>query len=359
MPYIIVTIYKTSGMSICRRRPLPDVAGPRGDAKVERQKSDKIWVGIDIGNTKSEYVACDETGTVVSFAVGPGANHQAVGYTEALNTLRESYSTLLPNGRTPDFVFVGAAGADTQNDFDILHALFSEVFGSAPFAFENDGLVALKNGLDDQRGLVVTCGTSNTNFAVDNGGRIERIGGLTDHLGDKLGAYAIARAAMSAATRGEDRREAPTVLTRLLTSEFGVSSMGDLISVPLDSQSVRRVIECLFEATRMGDGRSLALTWDFVEEIIRIIDLFASSMFFDGDPFRVVLDGPVYRAGYAEFLTMIRLAVAERYPAEIVIPETPPVLGAVFLAFEHSGIQLTPQQFSRARESFTSRSMVI
>jgi N-acetylglucosamine kinase-like BadF-type ATPase len=351
-------LHKTSGMSICRRRPLPDAASSQGDVEVGRQNNDEVWVGIDIGNTKSEYVACDTAGTVINFAVGPGANHQEVGYTEALSRLRESYSTLLPDGRTPNFVFVGAAGADTQHDFEILHTLFSEVFGSAPFAFDNDGLVALKNGLEDQRGLVVTCGTSNTNFAVDGDGRIERIGGLTDHLGDKLGAFAIARAAMSAATRGEDRRDAPTVLTRLLTSEFKVSSMRDLINLPLDSQSVRRVIESLFEATRLGDGRSLALTWDFVEEIIRIIDLFASSMFCDGDPFRVVLDGPVYRAGYTEFLTMIRLAVAERYPAEIVIPDTPPVLGAVFLAFERFGIQLTPQHFSRVRESFISRIMV-
>ena len=311
-----------------------------------------IWIGIDIGNTKSEYLACDESGSVVSYWVGPGANHQEVGTDELRRLLNEAYSKLIDETMNPVSVFIGAAGADTAADVDVLAPVFSDVFDPVPCAFDNDGLIALRNGIGNERGLVVTCGTGNTNFARDSAGRIERIGGLTDHLGDVLGAYAIARATLSAAVRGEDHRDSPTILSRLLAKEFAADSMADLMGLQLNPDSVKRTIATLFEATSCGDGRALSLTWYFVQEIVRIVDLFAASLFRDGEPFRVVLDGPVYREEYTDFLTMIRLALTARYPVEIILPETPPVVGALYLALEHSSKVLSESYVKRIHDTF-------
>ncbi len=316
-----------------------------------------VLVGIDIGNTKTAYIAAGADGTILYYAVGPGTNHQEVGESETIRRVSEGYATLLSRIGSPEpsMVFLGTAGADSRADFDALHDLFSGIFGNVSFEFENDGLIALKNGVENHAGIVVTCGTGNTNFAVDAGGRIERIGGLSEELGDRMGAYAIAKAATSAAVRAEDGRGYPSILPSLLSDTFDVGRVADMINTRVDAETVRKVIETLFEAARRGDGLALEISWEFTKEIIRIVDRFACTMFKPDEEFRLVLAGPVYSAGYETFLTMIRHAISSRYKAEIVIPETPPVVGAVYLAYERVGIPLTPSIVSRIKTTFAGK----
>ena len=315
-----------------------------------------IFLGIDIGNTKTAMIAADRYGTVVDYRVGPGTNHQDLGAIETRrrvsNGYREVVSTL---GCEPAGIFVGAAGADTRSDFDALHGVFSDVFRDVPFAFENDGLIALMNGAEGRPGIVVTCGTGNTNFAMDGAGHVRRIGGLSHHLGDRMGAHAIAHATTAAAVRADDGRGMPSVLLELLNDAFAVQRPADLIDRPVDAPMVQRVIETLFAAASAGDGVALEIVWTFVKEIVVIVERFVCDMFSPGEPFRLVLDGPVYAAGYEVFITMIRNAVLPRYPAEIVIPHTPPVVGALYAALERAGVALTPVLIGNVKESLRGK----
>jgi N-acetylglucosamine kinase-like BadF-type ATPase len=108
----------------------------------------------------------------------------------------------------------------------------------------------------------------------------------------------------------------------------------------------------LFKAAELGDGRALQIVWGCVREVLKITDRFAVELFSDGRSFRLVLDGAVFRGGYEVLLTMIKLAVEARYQAEIIVPSTPPVAGALYLAYERAGIPLTAELLNTVKNSF-------
>lgn len=312
-----------------------------------------MYIGIDGGNTKTSFVAARPDGQVLSYLIGPGINYQILGSEETGRRLLLGYQALLNySEQQPRAMFIGAAGVDTETDKAVLSELFARIFPEVPLTFDNDGLAALKNGVENNEGLVVTWGTGNTNFAIDRKGHIRRIGGLTETLGDTLGSHVVAGVVTAAAARAEDGRDYPSALPRLLSEAFGVFRVADLINYPRDSDFVTRVLKVLFQAAELGDGRALQIVWECVKEVLRITDRFAVELFSDGRSFRLVLDGAVFRGGYEVCLTMIKLAVEARYKAEIIIPSTPPVAGALYLAYERAGIPLTDELLDIVKNSF-------
>ena len=164
-----------------------------------------FYLGIDLGNTKTQYVLADETGRIIGSLIGSGTNHQEIGRNKVFNRLNAGIDALLLKTdnikEDISFAYLGVCGADTPDEFVMLRKLFEKLLGSIPFDFNNDGIIALKNGVELDTGIVVTCGTGNTNFAINEKGEFGRIGGLSDYLGDNLGAEVIARKATYAAVK--------------------------------------------------------------------------------------------------------------------------------------------------------------
>jgi N-acetylglucosamine kinase-like BadF-type ATPase len=319
------------------------------------------YLGIDIGNTKTQYTLANEIGCIIGNHVGSGTNHQDIGQEEVFKRLNSGIEALLlkiGNISKDDisFAYFGACGADTPDEFVMLRKLFKNLLGSVPFDFDNDGIIALKNGVELDSGIVVTCGTGNTNFAVNDKGEFGRIGGLADHLGDNLGAAVIARKATYAATRSMDERDFPSILPRRICEALELNEIFDLINYDeLDADMVKKINQTFFAVAEEGDGKALELVWEFTKEIIRIMEYFLLRMFSKDKKFRLALDGPVFKSDYKPFMKMINLAVKERYPnAEIVVPEYPPVLGALYFAFEKSN-KLTSKIIEKLKQSYTDQ----
>jgi len=185
----------------------------------EISKLKEYLLGVDLGNTKTVYALAKSDGTVLAIHRGPGANHQEIGAEEMTARLRNGISVVLETARLEPTdlaaVYYGAAGADSEKDFDIMRPAMAAVV-DAPFDFDNDCWIALYSGTLGGPGMVVTCGTGNTNCAINAQSEKMRIGGLDENLGDVLGAHAIARYAASAAVRSDDGRGEPTILARMI-----------------------------------------------------------------------------------------------------------------------------------------------
>ncbi len=303
------------------------------------------FIGIDIGNTKTLYALADAAGNVQAVYHGRGANHQGCGRDQVLTALQAGLdSTLQQSGlRLSDLsgAYYGAAGADTSHDFQRLQEIFACVTPSIPFDFENDGWISLKSGTIDGIGMAITCGSGNTNFAMNARGQRKRIGGLCEYLGDVLGAYRIAHFACSAAMRSADSRAEPTVLTHLIPDALGVNQPEDIINLPMNAATVKTVVQAFFKAAEMGDGMALEITWKLTREVLSIVREFYTALFMPGEEFTLVLDGSVFRAQYQPLMRMIDLALHQRYYVNIAVPQWDPVVGALFYALENGGIQLT------------------
>ena len=319
----------------------------------------KYVMGVDIGNTKTLYALTKQNGEVIRVYKGSGANYQEIGAAEMVSRLQSAIDAMLTaQGISPDelsFVYYGAAGADTPTDFNTLSIELGRVVPNVPFDFENDGWIALHSGTKGRAGMVVTCGTGNTNFAINSAGKKMRIGGLDDHLGDELGAYALARTAMNAAMRSEDRRDHPTILSTIIPAAFGVQSNAELINFKVDKKLVEKVIKIFFAAAQKGDGLALSICWSMVKEVLKIVREFYYSLFQDEGAFTLVLEGTVFKQRYQPFSTMLELALKQRYQVTIVVPEYEPVVGAIFLAFKGAGIQLDDDMTRKIIETFKGK----
>lgn len=315
----------------------------------------KRVLGIDIGNTKTEYLAGDITGMVLASEKGRGANYQVIGTEETVLRLKEGVSVVLEKASLKlqdiSFVYIGAAGADTEPDYINLNKIFKEVLGDVPFAFENDGYIALKNGVINKPGIVVTCGTGNINYSIDTENNILRLGGYTRDHGDVIGTETIARRVVSLAFRCDDRRELPSLLPKMLLKHLELETLADLYNLGWDQKFTPPIINAFLESCSLGDGRSLELAWEFSREVLTIVDYFHNRMVLVDDDYVISLDGHVFKRDNP-FLRMIQIAVKERYNRDVIVRDTSPVCGAFYSAIEGMEYELNEEIINNIQNSY-------
>ncbi len=328
-----------------------------------RADSRDYYLGVDVGATKTLYVLGDRKGNVGHVLYDEGASHELLGMERSEELLSSGIQKITQNTGISvgdlGYIYYGAAGADTEDDFRILREMYRRITPEVSFDFENDGLIALKSGTVDGVGIVITCGTGNTNFAANSKGEVKRIGGLTTYSGDVLGAYNIAGYACSAAVRSEDGRDYPSVLGKLFIEEFKVGAIEDLSNIGLTADNVEKMIRTLFKAAEMGDGKALEITWMLVKEILNLMKEFHHALFNPTEEVKLVLEGSVFKAKHAPLIKMVELAVHQKYKTKIVIPEWDPVLGALFFAMEKSGLILEKQVTSTIIETYLQKKKTV
>jgi len=296
-------------------------------------------LGIDIGNSKSHYAICDVNGNFIAEHFAIGANHQECGENELRKRVREGAEAVCRDGKISftdiDYVYLGVAGADTKAEFKMLRIHFTEIFQGIEFDFDNDGIIALKNGVEELAGIVITCGTGNTNFAMDSDGNVFRLGGLCEYLGDNLGSMLLAKKVLSAAMRAEDGRDIASILGPRLCKAFSIATMSDFMDIGLTIDAAKIINTELFRAVEDYDGVALSIAWDFVKEIVIITEHFKKKYIQEEDNFKLVLDGHIFTHKNHLFLRMIENALISRYPfIELIFPDTPPVIGALLFGLE-------------------------
>jgi len=292
-------------------------------------------LGVDVGNTKTDFLLCGEDGEILAYARKSGANFQSCGGIDMtlkiLNEGIEEVSLKSKVDRGKFVTYLGMAGADREADFKLIEKALSKL-RLKTFSFQNDGFVGLKSGTVDGKGILITCGTGNTNFASD-GEKIERIGGLSQELGDGLGAHMIASKVTSAAVRAKDGRGPKTVLREILEDKLKME-VEDLITVNLRKfDPVPIVVESLFEAVKQFDVVAFSILKDVVEEINKIAELFRTKLFQKEKNVKLILDGSFFKNADAVFFKMLQNYIWNGY--KVLVPEHDPVVGAVFLSMEN------------------------
>ncbi|MCD6552157.1 MAG: N-acetylglucosamine kinase [Thermotoga sp.] len=312
-----------------------------------------IFLGCDVGGTKTLAVLSDEEGNILAVYKGHGANYQVVGKENALKNLKGVINGVLEragkNLEDVDFAFFGYAGADFEYEMKIVRKIL-EKLGFKSFDFDNDGRIALRSGTFNDVGIMVSCGTGSISYASD-GKRVNRIGGLSFSLGERLGSHYIASLVTSAVVRAKDGRDDWTLLVDEVEKEIGpVETLlrydyegGDI------SEIVKKVNQILFKCAEDGDTVSLRIFNEIVIEVKKIVDAHRKTLNFT-PPIRLILEGSFFKNAPLLLIKMIESAVGREY--KITIPKHDPVIGAVLFAMEHSGFQITEELYTRLVENY-------
>lgn len=186
---------------------------------------EKYLLGVDGGNTKTDYLLCTEDGKFVDVYRAGTCSHEQCddGYDGMERMMKEQLSILLTrNGiGVSDIVSAGfgLAGADLPGQLKELRKRVESI-GFTQYGLSNDGILGIKGASSSGIGLCAVNGTGTVVIGVDEKGSILQIGGVGPLSGDTAGGMYIVGQIISALYKfyyrcGEDSAMFPHVMDLL------------------------------------------------------------------------------------------------------------------------------------------------
>jgi len=152
----------------------------------------KYFLGVDGGNTKTDYLLCTAEGTLVDVYRTGTCSHECFkdGYDGMERLMREQLSRLFErNGINVSHIAsagFGLAGADLPSQIAQLK-MRVEAIGFTSYGLYNDGILGIKGASDSGIGLCAVNGTGTVIVGIDENGDMLQVGGVGPLSGDYAG----------------------------------------------------------------------------------------------------------------------------------------------------------------------------
>jgi N-acetylglucosamine kinase-like BadF-type ATPase len=303
-------------------------------------------IGADGGNSKTDLVLADDTGTVLARVTGAGTRPQLDGLDNTVDGL------LALIGRAKDQAGLPAATAVAVASFLLANVDFPDEEAAMYAALtargvadlvevDNDTLAVLRAGAENGWGIAVVSGAGINAIGRHPDGRTERFLGIGSISGDWGGGWGIAVAGIAAAVRAGDGRGRPTILRERTVATFGRDAEAVAVAVDRGEITEREVFAfapVVFTAAEDGDAVAAALVRRLGTEVLDYVRALTARMHLADAQFEVVLGGSALQAGNRVLLDHIAAGVAAGAPrARLRVLDVPPVAGALVAALELAG----------------------
>lgn len=307
-----------------------------------------VFLGVDIGSSKSHAILCDAGGHVISFAVGGAGNHESQGVEGFRGALHGVVADALRGaGLTSgdiDGAGFGIAGYDWDEDTPMVNDVIGGLGMGAPYEAMNDAGPGLLAGSRHGWGVSVAAGTGVNARGRGPDGRIARMTGEGIRYGEIGGSYELIYHVIGEISRAWSLRGRPTTLTETFVAYAGAKDAEDLLAGMVRGRYriPPAAAPLVFEAAKAGDVVAQdAVRWlgagagDLACGIIRQLGVEALE-------FDVVLSGSVFKSGDMLLVPMREMVHALAPGASFVHLAAPPVAGAVMLGMQVAGVDFLP-----------------
>jgi N-acetylglucosamine kinase-like BadF-type ATPase len=220
-------------------------------------------IGIDGGGTKTAAMLADLKGNVLVEQTGGPSNFQIIGVEKAAEVLFDLIERCCAEiGCSVDEVrsiAAGLTGAGREADQERMRIGLVEYAHRGretlrEVIIESDARVALEGAFRGNVGIILISGTGSIAFGKDQAGNVHRAGGWGRILGDEGSGYSIGRDALNAISKDLDGRGKPTLLTKLVAKQFGLSDQEKIISaIYRDNFDVALLAPLVIEAATSHD----------------------------------------------------------------------------------------------------------
>ncbi|MCL1788124.1 MAG: N-acetylglucosamine kinase, partial [Defluviitaleaceae bacterium] len=189
-------------------------------------------LGVDGGNTKTDYFLFDVEGNYVGSLRDGTCSHEAVGYESAESLLNARIRQLLSmHGLRMDDVKAGAFGlAGIDNHYQ--HGRFMEIIGRMGiphFAVDNDSFLGIFAGTSTGHGVCSINGTGTVAGGIDPLGHRLQVGGIGYLVGDDAGGSYIAHSGVRAVYDSFFRCGEKTLMTEPIFKIMGIQDPSELM----------------------------------------------------------------------------------------------------------------------------------
>jgi N-acetylglucosamine kinase-like BadF-type ATPase len=285
-----------------------------------------VVLGVDGGNSKTDAVVATSGGEPLAYVRAPGSNAHARGLYQGAIEIVATAVERLPLQGVADRAVLFMCGADLPHDIRALSELVGRRRWAREALVDNDTFALLHAGSDRDDAVAVVCG-SGINCVGRRGDRVARYPALGWETGDWGGAEALGQEALFHANRALDGRGEPTALVELVESHFGKPAAEVGADFHYKRLPRTRLGELAPAIVASEDAVARELTNRLADEIVLLVERALRDL--ELDDADVVLGG-----GMLESRGRLYELVAARLPGLPIVPELPPVAGAVLAALD-------------------------
>ncbi len=319
----------------------------------------RYFLGVDIGNTKSHAMICDDQGRLLALAHSGQGNHEVVGREGLTATLHAIITDALRQaGLRPSDIAgagYGIAGFDWESDRPLHDAVIAEVGPLAPYLLVNDAVLGLVAGATEGWGVVVSAGTSCNARGRDRLGREGRITGNGAWFGEYGGGIELVYKGLEMVSRAWSLRAPETSLAAKYVQRAGAVDVTDMLEGLARGRYRLHATDAplVFEAAEEGDAVARQVLVWLAQELASLAIGIVRQLHFEETPFELVLAGSIYRG--SPLIHEVLLAEVQQVAplVELRHLDAPPVVGGVFLGMECADVPFVPlraQVIEQARQ---------
>ena len=306
---------------------------------------EKLLLGVDGGNTKTDFLLYTESGTCVSHLRTGTSSHEALpgGFEEVEQRLSERIDRLCEMaGCTRQDVssaVFGLAGADTEEQHARLSAIVDRLLPGKTYVC-NDSMLGIMAAAPNGIGVCCINGTGTTVSGVNAAGKVMQVGGLGFLTSDFAGGDYTAKEVLRRVYSARYRDEKPTALTQGVLALLGADADANLLELfhpdhlQPDKNLQYELNRLLFRCAEAGDETAQAILHEMAYTLAKSTAGCIKALQFQ-EHVTVVLAGSLWvKAGYPEMVRLYCEEVRRRVACacEFVTLEEPPALGAILEA---------------------------
>jgi N-acetylglucosamine kinase-like BadF-type ATPase len=305
----------------------------------------KYVIGVEGGNTRTQYHLFSEDGASVDLLVDGTCSREAIGEDGAFSVLGTRVKQLLRRNHL-DVQDVGAsvfglAGVDTKEHEARFHRFLSGL-GLEKCVVTNDSLLGVFSGTSAGVGICTINGSGCVTGGIDLNGARMQIGGLGDETGDDGGTHYIARQGVRAVYDRHFRLGNETLMGDALFSLYGIAEPEELaraLDERADERFPRQIVQIVFAAAGMDDAPALQILNHVGYEMARNAASLMRKMSLPDEP-EIVLAGEIWHMDENQTLLSAykrHLCALAGDRARVSVLTSPLALGAVCWAFALHG----------------------
>lgn len=312
-------------------------------------------LGVDGGGSKTFALISDKSGRILGFGASGGSNHQEVGLSKAIIEVERAVQRASEDANVdPEQIstaFYCLSGADMSEEFVVLEEALQKLDLGGRVELRNDTQAALRSGTHEPWGVVVVCGSAfNAAGRAPDGSELAfpAQGWIS---GDWVGGEAIAQEIVRLVMRAHDGRSPATLMTELVLHQLGQPCPHELMLAlyhrNIIKSDILALVPLLFKAAMCGDKPAQELIVRVGEELGCSAVAVIERLGLEELPIEVVLAGGVFKGEGPLLYDTIEQAVHRVAPhATLVRPILEPVVGAMMLGLEATGVTMSEDVYS-------------
>ena len=237
-----------------------------------RPGGDELFLGVDGGGTKTEFVLVTKEGYVLRQLTLEGCNPNDVGISNSIATIIRGISDMLIEFPSTKAVFCGIAGILASNNSTRIYSELKKRFPALDIQIKTDSYNLL--AMDDNADMTVISGTGSVVF-VKNGDNFTRIGGWGYLIDSGGSAYDIGRDAIAFASQEEDMRLERSMLGRAVLDQMGTDSIWSGITAVYSGGKpyIAKFARAVFSSYKVGDENASAIIDNNAKALAKLLNL--------------------------------------------------------------------------------------